>query len=161
MIDQDKLTTTQRGKIAELHVATALMAQSAGQISPFEPMSDDHGIDLVVLNKATGQALPIQVKAWFLMPDKKGNTVQFDVRKATHSSDQLGAVICVVLDPETLEIKVSWVIPIKDISTVGTDRPEKYALAPSILESSNDKYTRYRHHSLAGMEAAVMAMFSE
>lgn len=35
MIDQDKLTTTQRGKIAELHVATALMAQSAGQISPF------------------------------------------------------------------------------------------------------------------------------
>ena len=95
------------------------------------------------------------------MPDKKGNTVQFDVRKATHSADQLGAVICVALDPETLEIKVNWVIPIKDISTVGTDRPEKYALAPGILESSNDKYTCYRHHSLAGMEAAVMAMFSE
>ena len=161
MIDEEKLTTTQRGKIAELHVATALMGQSSGRLSPFEPISDDHGIDLVVLDKVTGRALPIQVKAWFLMPDKKGNTVQFDVRKATHSSDQMGAVICVVLDPETLEIKVSWVIPIKDISTVGTERPGKFALAPSIQENSNDKYTRYRHHSLAGLEAAVMALLSE
>lgn len=158
---QEKLTTTQRGKIAELHVATALMAQSAGRLPPFEPMSDDHGIDLVVLDKVTGRALPIQVKAWFLMPDRRGNTVQFDVRKATHSSDQLGVVICVVLDPETLQIKVSWVIPINKISTVGTDRPEKYALAPSILESSDDKYTSYRQHSLAGLEAAVTRILSE
>lgn len=114
-----------------------------------------------MLDKVTGRALPIQVKAWFLMPDKKGNTVQFDVRKATHSSDQMGAVICVVLDPDSLVIKVSWVIPIKDISTVGTERPGKFALAPSILENSNDKYTRYRNHSLAGMEAAVMVLLSE
>lgn len=32
MIDQEKLTTAQKGKIAELHVATALMAQSAGRL---------------------------------------------------------------------------------------------------------------------------------
>lgn len=153
---QEKLTTTQRGKIAELHVATALMAQSAVRLSPFEPLSDDHGVDLVVWDKVTGAALPVQVKSWFLQADKQVRTVQFDVQKTTHSEGQVGAVVCVVIDPETLAIVVSWVIPLRDISDVGTNRPNKFALAPSRVEDSNDKYTRYRNHTLAGMGESVM-----
>lgn len=57
MIEVNALTSTQRGKIAELHVATALMAQSNGRLSPFEPLSDDHGIDLVVLDKVTSASI--------------------------------------------------------------------------------------------------------
>lgn len=58
---EDGLTSSQRGKIAELHVATALMSQSGGRLSPFEPLSDDHGVDLMVVDKVSGNALPIQV----------------------------------------------------------------------------------------------------
>lgn len=85
MDTQGFLSSTQRGKIAELHVATALMSQSGGRLSPLEPISEDHGIDLVVLDKVTGRALPIQVKSWLLSPDRPVKTVQFDVRKATFS----------------------------------------------------------------------------
>ena len=61
-----------------------------------------------------------------------------------------------MIDPETLAIVVSWVIPLRDISDVGTNRPNKFALAPSRVEDSNDKYTRYRNHTLAGMGESVM-----
>ncbi|PHQ99342.1 MAG: hypothetical protein COB39_04165 [Marinosulfonomonas sp.] len=40
MIDQEKLTTTQRGKIAELHVATALTS-----LFPGDYVSESQGID--------------------------------------------------------------------------------------------------------------------
>ncbi len=148
MIEPSTLTSTQRGKIAELHVATALMAQSEGRLSPFEPMSDDHGVDLVVLDKLTGNALSIQVKSWFLNPDKDLRTVQFDVQRTTFGNHKPGVLICVVIDPETMGIKTSWVIRTRDVPNVATKRPNKYALVPSILEASKDKYSSYRHTSL-------------
>ena len=155
MTDGDRLTSTQRGKIAELHVATALMAQTGGRLSPFEPLSDDHGVDLVVLDKVTGASLPIQVKSWFLSPDKPTNRVQFDVQKTTHSTGQRGAVVCVVVDPSTLAISVGWVIPLGRVASVGTDQPTKYAIAPSRLATSNDKYTEFRCHTLSELAEAV------
>ncbi|WP_425079716.1 hypothetical protein [Ruegeria denitrificans] len=152
------LTSTQRGKIAELHVATALMSQSSGRLSPFEPLSDDHGIDLVVLDKESGRALPIQVKAWLLDPEKPVRTVQFDVQKTTFGKGKPGVLICVVLKKETLEIAMSWLIRMAEIPSVATDKPKKFALAPSIAEGSRDKYVPYRHLTIASLTEAVEAV---
>lgn len=158
---RQNLTSTQRGKIAELHVATALMSQSGGRLSPFEPMSDDHGIDLVVLDKISGRALPIQVKSWLLDPEKPVRTVQFDVQKTTYGEGKSGAVICVVMEIETLAIETSWMIPTTDIPTVATDRPNKYVLAPSRLSTSKDKYSGHRHGSIASLTDAVEALLAK
>lgn len=160
MIELGALTSTQRGKIAELHVATALMAQSDGRLSPFEPLSDDHGIDLVVLDKMTGASLPIQVKSWFLNPVKEVRTVQFDVQKTTFGDGKPGALICVAIDPETMGIHTSWVIPTVDIPQLATERPTKYALAPSITGTSRDKYTPYRHGSLTTFATTVLTLLN-
>lgn len=158
---RQNLTSTQRGKIAELHVATALMSQSGGRLSPFEPMSDDHGIDLVVYDKQTGRALPIQVKSWLLDPEKPVKIVQFDVQKTTFSKVKSGALICVVMDMETLAINMAWMIPMTDIPTVATDRPGKYVLAPSRLATSKDKYSGHRHGSIKSLTDAVEALLAE
>ena len=152
------LTSTQRGKIAELHVATALMSQSGGRLSPFEPLSDDHGIDLVVLDKLSGRALPIQVKSWLLDPEKPVKTVQFDVQTSTFSEGKSGALICVVMNAETLAIEMAWMIRTIDIPTIATDRPDKYALVPSLLANSKDKYAANRHASIASLTDAVEAL---
>lgn len=160
MIEVNALTSTQRGKIAELHVATALMAQTDGRLSPFEPLSDDHGIDLVVLDKVTGASLPIQVKSWFLNPAKEVKTVQFDVQKTTFSDGKPGILICVVIAPETMGILSSWIIPTKDIPRVATERPTKYALAPSLLETSKDRYIPYRHRSLDTFAQNVLELLN-
>jgi hypothetical protein len=155
------LTSTQRGKIAELHVATALMAQSAGRLSPFEPLSDDHGIDLVVLDKLTGVSLPIQVKSWFLSSDKVTKTVQFDVQKTTFSDGKPGALICVVIDPETMGIDTCWLIPTRKIPLVATNRPAKYAITPSVIDASKDKYVPYRHKSIKSLTVAVSKLLND
>lgn len=158
MDTQGILSSTQRGKIAELHVATALMSQSGGRLSPFEPISDDHGIDLVVLDKVTGRALPIQVKSWLLSPDRPVKTVQFDVRKATFSETKGGVVIAVVMDPETLAMSMAWLIPLKDIPALATEQPSKYVLAPSRMADTADRYTGHRHTSIASLTRAVEAL---
>lgn len=152
---EDRLTSSQRGKIAELHVATALMAQSGGRLSPFEPLSDDHGVDLMVVDKVSGNALPVQVKSWFLAPEKPVKKVQFDLQKSTYAIDGRGAVICALMDPETLAIIMSWMIPLSEVPKVATEQPKKYAMSPSRMDNTQDKYLPYRHTSLASMTKAV------
>lgn len=158
---EDRLTSSQRGKIAELHVATALMAQSGGRLSPFEPLSDDHGVDLVVVDKVSGNALPIQVKSWFLAPERPVKTVQFDLQKSTYTIDGRGAAICALMDPDTLAIIMSWMIPLSDIPNVATEQPKKYAMVPSRMENSRDKYVPYRHTNIASLTRAVEALLSD
>lgn len=51
-------TSTQLGAIAEILIANALMVHSGGRLSPFTAMADDDGIDLLVYDKQSGQALP-------------------------------------------------------------------------------------------------------
>ena len=58
-----KLTSTQIGAIGEDIVASGLMIASHGRLSPFQPVADDDGIDLLIYDKKTGKALPIQVKS--------------------------------------------------------------------------------------------------
>ncbi|WP_127900549.1 hypothetical protein [Solirhodobacter olei] len=149
------LTSTQRGRIAELHVATALMAQSGGRLSPFAPISDDHGVDLVVLDKESGRALPVQVKSWFLSLDRPVRNVQFDVQRSTFAEGGRGAVVCVVMDPMTLTMIVGWVFPMRDIPTIGTERAAKFALVPSLRVTTRDKYVIYRHTTLSALTAGI------
>ena len=58
---QYQMTETQKGAIAEDYVATQLILELRGQLSPFKPISDDEGIDLLVYERETGRALPLQV----------------------------------------------------------------------------------------------------
>lgn len=149
------LTSTQRGKIAELHVATALMAQSDGRLSSFGPISDDHGIDLIALDKVTGRSLPIQVKSWFLSPDRPVRTVQFDLQKSTFHHATTGAVVCLVMDPGTLTMQVGWVFPVREVAQLGTDRGAKFVFTPSRMHGARDRYAGHRHGDLASLTAEI------
>jgi len=149
------LTSTQRGKIAELHVATALMAQSSGRLSSFGPISDDHGIDLIALDKMTGRALPIQVKSWFLSADRPVRTVQFDLQKSTFHNAKTGAVVCVVMNPDTLTMQIGWVFPVMEVASLATDRRDKFVFAPSRMEGAKDRYAGHRHSDLASLTAEI------
>ncbi len=87
------LTTTQIGAMAENIVANELMRASDGRFSPFIPVADDDGIDILIYDKETGRAIPIQLKARTVTLKKKGtsergNIVHFQVREATFKSDR-------------------------------------------------------------------------
>ena len=54
-ISEWKLTTTQIGAIGEDVVSRGLMIASNGRFSPFKPVADDDGIDLLIYDKKRGR----------------------------------------------------------------------------------------------------------
>ncbi len=61
--DGHRLTSTQIGAIGESVVAVGLTLTSKGRLAPFKPFADDDGIDLLIYDKETKRALPIQIKS--------------------------------------------------------------------------------------------------
>jgi len=159
LIAIDKLTSSQRGRIAELYVAATLIAASGGRLSPFTPVSDDHGVDLVVLDKQTGRTAAIQVKAW-LMPAVKRRTVQFDVRKATFVDYRNTVLLALTLDAAMMSLDAAWLIPMVDVPRIAVERPDKYALTPSRSPSSRDRYCPYRHADTQSLTKAMLGFLS-
>lgn len=153
------LSSSQRGTIAEYFVATALMAASGGRLSPFVPLVDDHGVDLVVLDKETGRSVAVQVKSW-LGGQTDRATVQFDVRKSTYREADGGALVALVLDPEGMAMEAAWLIPMADVPSVAVERQDKYAMAPSRSPGSRDRYARYRHGDAGSLARALVGMLS-
>lgn len=72
-------TSTQIGSIAENLVANALMVASHGRLSPFWPVADDDGIDLLIYDKESGRALPAQVKSRTVALKRRGSAKSGEV----------------------------------------------------------------------------------
>ncbi len=92
------LTSTQIGKVGETIVGAQLMLASTGRLSPFLPIADDGGIDLVVHDKVTGRSLTIQVKGRVAKEEDTLGYTQFDVRTATFREDAGMFLLAVLLD---------------------------------------------------------------
>ena len=79
------ITTTQIGAIGEHIAASQLMLASQGRLSPFLPMADDDGIDLLIFDKVTRSTLPIQIKSRTGIDQTTGRPVQFAVSLNTRA----------------------------------------------------------------------------
>lgn len=151
----DALSTGQSGKIAEYFLACAIMSASGGRLSPFLPASDDHGVDLIVMDKLTHGCLGVQVKSWRASLGAERRTVQFDVRKATFRPTPRLALAMLVLDSETLTMEVGWLMPMEAVPSVSVEQAGKFALTPSRSPRSSDRYTPYRCPNVAQLISSL------
>lgn len=149
------LSTSQSGTIAEYYLTSAIMSASAGRLSPFSPASDDHGVDLLVVDKAMAGVVGIQVKSWRADKGSDRKTVQFDVRRATFLASPKVLLAAIILDPGDLNLELGWLLPMHVIPTVAVESSTKFALAPSRSPNSNDRYAPYRHASIQSLVAAI------
>lgn len=148
-----QLTSTQKGKVTEQLVASALLIASNGRLAPFVPLADDHGLDLIVLDKATRRSIAIQVKS--AIANARRDTVQFDVRKQTYSKVAGEYLLMVVFEPARMALAASWLIPMAVVPNVSTEQPEKYALSPSLKATAKDRCRPYRHDDAHALVAAI------
>lgn len=148
-----QLTSTQKGKVTEQLVASALLIASNGRLAPFVPLADDHGLDLIVLDKATRRSIAIQVKS--AIANASRDTVQFDVRKQTYSKVAGEYLLMVVFEPARMALSASWLIPMAIVPDVSTEQPEKYALVPSLKVTAKDRCRPYRHDDALALVAAI------
>ncbi len=149
-----QLTSTQKGKVTEQLVASALLIASNGRLAPFVPLADDHGLDLIVLDKRTRRTIAIQVKS--AIANASRGTVQFDVRKQTYSEAKGEYLMLVVFEPERIALAASWLIPMDKVPDVSTEQQEKFALVPSLKSASQDRCRRYRHDDIRSLVGAIL-----
>ncbi|WP_339085463.1 hypothetical protein [Hyphomicrobium sp. ghe19] len=148
-----ELTSIQKGRIAESLVASSLILASGGRLSPFTPLSDDCGIDLIVLDKETRRSLCIQVKSRIEKPPRP--TVQFGVRKSSFRDDPNRFLLGVLFDPVNPALTTSWFIPMARVAVLGVEKSGTYAVMPAIASDSNDRYRTFRHDSARDLVVAI------
>ena len=144
-----KLSSTQIGTIGENLLVNAVMKASNGRLSPFLPLADDDGLDVLFFDKETGSSVAIQLKCRTDTDRKsnskeRGNTAQFDVRKATVKEARSAYLVAALLDAKMTGFECSWFIPMKDVTMVGNKKSDKYVITPSKAEGSADKYKVFR-----------------
>lgn len=144
-IAEFRLSTTQQGAIAESIVAIELMTGSGGRLAPFKPIADDDGIDLLVYDKETSRATPLQVKARFNID--AGGTVEFNVRKSTWRKDPAARLLCVLIADR--RIAAAWLVPMHELETAARLKGDKFVLTPSPKDTSKDRYAAYRVRDVA------------
>ena len=154
-----RLTSTQKGAVTEHLVASVLTLASDGRLSPFMPMSDDDGVDLLVLDKVTNAVLAIQVKSAIANASRK--TVQFDVRKATLGVHANRYLLAVLFDPDSVAIALSWLIPMSDVPTVSVAQATKFALSPSTAATTADRYQPDRNATPHALAEAVLQVMTD
>src|ERR1700710_2498822 len=93
-----RLTSTQIGAVGEAVVATGLMLASKGQLSPYRPIADDDGIDLLLVDKTSRAIVQLQVKCRMRVDVAKAQTVQFDVQTNTFAEGARGFILGILLD---------------------------------------------------------------
>ncbi len=149
------LTTTQVGAIGECLVAAGMLEASGGRLSPFKPVADDDGMDLLLFDKVTRKAIPLQVKARRNFDDPKSQTVQFDVRLKTFAREGEGYLLCIKL--EGASVGTLWLIPSADLPTIARQTPTHLTVVPSARVTSRDRLTPYRVTSFAQAAERILS----
>jgi hypothetical protein len=157
------LTSTQVGVLAENLVINGILIASAGRLVPFRPVADDYGVDLLLYDKISGRALPVQVKARTKTLKKKGgmergNVVHFGVRKVALREKGRTRLLAALLDEEMTTIRALWFMPLTDVTRLGNERKNAFVIRPSRSESSQDRFKPYYRPSI---EALVEKLLTE
>jgi hypothetical protein len=150
---KENITSTQKGVIAEHIVANELMIETDGRFSPFSPLADDEGIDLLIYDKKTGKALPIQIKSrtgGIIKKGKESNTIHFEIRTVSLKNKKYAYFLAVLLTKDIRSVERAWLIPMKDISSLLNIRKKqkKYIMRANKSSTTKDKFRKYQSENI-------------
>lgn len=151
------LTSTQIGAIGENLLVNAVMKASDGRLSPFQPLADDDGLDVLFFDKVTGNSVAIQLKCRTVTlkkrkSEERGNGVHFEVRKATFNEGRRAYLVAALLNDDLTHFVTTWFIPLGLLPEVARNGATKWVIRPSKATGSADRFVPYRcntDHELA------------
>ncbi|MFM0292248.1 hypothetical protein P0D68_03745 [Paraburkholderia sp. RL17-380-BIE-A] len=143
------LSSTQIGAIGENLLVNAVMMASDGRLSPFQPLADDDGLDVLFYDKKTGNSVAIQLKCRTVSirkrnSEERGNVVHFQIRQATFNDARRAYLVAALFDEELTRFVATWFIPMALLPEVGKDISGNWVIRPSKAADSADRYTPYR-----------------
>lgn len=87
--------------------------------------------------------------------------MQFNIRKASFGDLGNRYLLGVVFDPVNIALTASWLIPMSRVREVSTEKAETYALTPSALAESRDRYQEFRLNTARDLANAVIRAISQ
>lgn len=160
------LTSTQIGVIGENLLINAVMQASKGRLSPFQPVADDDGLDVLFFDKLTGNAVAIQLKCRTVTlrnskSKERGNAVHFEVRQATFKEGRNAYLVGGLLNESLTQFECTWLIPMAELSTVGNNKTTKWVIRPSKAQDSKDRYVQYRCRTIDELAKRIISLCEE
>lgn len=159
------ISETQKGAIIENIVANLLMSNSDGRLSPFRPVADDGGIDLLVFDRQSRKTLLIQVRGRThsdTMIEKGRKVARFSVRTATFEVRDDFYVLGVLMSSDLRTPEAFWLIPSADFEREALrakkdedGNPGRLVAPCCFTETSQDKWTSYRVHCQSDLVSKV------
>ena len=151
------LSSTQIGAIGENLLVNAVMKASDGRLSPFQPLADDDGLDVLFFDKLTGNSAAIQLKcrreALFKPGTKeRGNSVHFEVRKSTFNDARRAYLVAALFNEEMTHFIATWFMPLALLPHVARNSADKWVIRASKATNTADRFITYRcltDHELA------------
>lgn len=136
------LSASQKGLLLENYISNSIMLQGKGNIVVSKPIIDEDGVDLILYRKDDLKTILCQVKSRFTV---NKNNCQFHIRKNTFRTDDHFIFLCIYFSEKTNRIKYLWCVPSKYVlENRDNENNDKLTIAPSVLENSSDKWSKYR-----------------
>ena len=149
-----RLSSTQIGAVGEAVIGAGLILASGGRLSPFKPLADDHGTDLLLFDKTTQRSSPLQIKCRTGFDDAAAQTVQFDVRLKTYAQEGSGFILAALLDGAA--IRVCWLFSAGEFSAIAKQKDSKLVIVASAKANAQDRCRPYRHDDLASVARRLL-----
>lgn len=153
-------TATQIGAISENLVASQMILYSSGRLSPFRAVADDGGIDLLIYDKVSGRAVPVQVKSRTkTLKDNKSPVAHFNVRLATFNESDACYLIPLVVEFPEMRIVRAWLIPMAQLPGLARNDGTNLIIRPSVSLASKDKFSPFRCAGSAELTERILTLF--
>lgn len=108
------VSATQIGAIGENLIANWLMSGSSGRLSPYQPVADDGGVDLLVYDRQEQRTMLLQVKTRTqteAMTEADRKTIRFNLRTATFQVRSDFYITGLLLASDLHTPQAFWLIP--------------------------------------------------
>jgi len=138
-----KISTKQKGDIAEARIAELIVLYGVTTLSCYKPLSDVEGIDLIVKGKDSLKTMYIQIKSRFgNNPDKTFSATTKSVSIADNNS--MALIFC-FFDTERGDLwDYLWFVPAQDfIEKANKLNNDKYGFVAGRKKKESNKWDKY------------------
>jgi len=157
------LTSTQIGAIGENLLINAVMKASDGRLSPFQPLADDDGLDVLFYDKQTGNSVAVQLKCRTNTlrragSEGRGKTVHFEVRHNTFNEARRAHLVGALCNDDLTDFVATWLIPMFELPQIARNISGKWVIRPSMANDSKDRFISYRCDTAIQLAERIIAI---
>jgi len=143
------LSSTQIGAIGENLLVNAVMKASDGRLSPFQPLADDDGLDVLFFDKLTGKSVAIQLKCRTVAlkkpgSEERGKRIHFEIRKSKFNEARRTFLVVALFNEDMNQFLATWFLPLSLVPDLARSSGDKWVLRPSSAANSTDRFVDFR-----------------